>query len=74
MAESEVQGCDEKGVHTEIEWDENLGYAMPWFEFVHDGKRLVLNCYDEYIVHISDKGLMDMKKVIDEVVKARNLA
>lgn len=63
---SEVQGRKMELINKEIEWNENHGYARPWFTVtVEDDGRFKLNCYDEYIVVLSDVGLAELKEAVD---------
>lgn len=53
-------------INKDIDWSENHGYARPWFTVtVEDNGRFKLNCYDEYIVVLSDDGLRELKEAVD---------
>ena len=59
----EDMGWDEA---KELEWDENHGYAEPVFSIsVSKSGRIWLDCYDEYAVVLSDKGLETLKEAVD---------
>ena len=61
-----VRGRKMELINKEIDWDENHGYARPWFTVtVEDDGRFKLNCYDEYIVVLSDVGLVELKEAVD---------
>lgn len=53
-------------IKKEISWDENHGYASPWFTVTVDNNgKFKLNCYDEYVVVLSDDGLRELKEAVD---------
>ena len=53
----------------EIEWDTNRGYGKPFFTVtVTESGDFTINCYDEYIVELSDVGLKDLKDAVDRAI------
>lgn len=70
-AESGARVSDMKPIlDKELEWDTNFGYALPVFRvIVMDNGNVRLNCYDEYIVELSDEGLSELKDAIDLAYK-----
>lgn len=59
-------------MNRDINWDTNLGYGVPFFSvIVTDRGCLRLNCYDEYIVELSDKGLRELKEAVDLAYSTR---
>ena len=57
----------------DLDWDENHGYACPWFTISVDKKgRIKLNCYDEYVVSLSDEGLANLKAAVEQAYANRN--